>query len=994
VRRFNFQPSLGVIAALATSVLVATIVVNSVASMESSWRTPSVVASLAIAALLTVVLGRELSRRARADRTLFRAAVALNELSGFDELTGDEQSVPEMLDDLTRRVQSVLNARWAAVWLAEPGSDTLSVAATSGDAPWVLGEQLDTGSAPHPSSPERFDVPLTLGGEQLGLLEVGARSGADPRRGDHEVLRLMGDRVAAAIERLRLADAERRSRLGASQARAHLGLIAAVSSVLARALEDTRPALREVVDIIVRDFADACAIHLALPDSGLERVGAGGRYPRAEDMTDELIGSADAISAHRRVMASGASELSFVTAEGHVYGVTDELTARMQAAGMRSWVMAPIRLRGLAYGTITVATGQSRRGFRPSDQAVVDELADRIAVVVERGVLYRETRIAGVGAEQRAAQLSNLIEAAIAFNRSLQPEDLLQALVQQASRLLDASYCRAWLEDGTGIEATEGKRARATVKADSALVGPAGTPIGYLSVEREQSRPFSGDDETLLLLLARFASVALRNAGLYEDVRLREQRLEALVAASPLAILELDLEGSIEATNPAARAMFGGGPNEDIELPEALAERLGELSARAIEGRVSEGEVSTVTERGQLDLLVSTAPLLRGSGVRVGVLAVITDMTVRKRLEEQLIEANRYEAIAQLAGGIAHDFNNLLTIIVGYSDLLLQTMTASSTQFAELTAIHEAGRHAAVITNQLLTMSRGQVVQPVVVNLASASESLQPMLQRLVGDRMAIETRGKGAAAISIDPGQLEQVLFNLVINSRDASPEGAAITITTKAVTGRKGEKEVALVVQDTGEGMDAETVARCREPFFTTKGRRGIGLGLATVTSIVQRAGGRLEIDSRPGRGTTISAIFPRAAPVSAAAPPKRRRKQARVLLVDDDELIQRYASQVLLDAGYDVTAVGDAEAAVVALTEGRFDLLVSDVVLPGMSGFQLAARVGEQWPRVARLLITGYAGTDTHGTDLADVTVLPKPFAGDDLVRAAGDVLAEMG
>jgi CheY-like chemotaxis protein len=277
--------------------------------------------------------------------------------------------------------------------------------------------------------------------------------------------------------------------------------------------------------------------------------------------------------------------------------------------------------------------------------------------------------------------------------------------------------------------------------------------------------------------------------------------------------------------------------------------------------------------------------------------------------------------------------------------------------------------------------------------MSDACTSLQPMLRRLVGDRAQLEFDcPDDGMSIRIDPGQFEQVVFNLVLNSRDASPSGSIIKVATFGVDDDPAPPEVAIAVTDHGSGMDADTRARCLEPFFTTKGRRGIGLGLATVHTIVQRAGGRLEIDSEPGRGTTVTAVFPRSDAAAVTVERGTRREHASVLLVDDDELIRRYASTVLTDAGFEVTTVGSGEAAVQAMsTNGGFDLLISDIVMPGMSGFDLARRVGDQWPGVARLLMTGYAGTDTSGTDLADVVVLPKPFAGDDLVRAANDALS---
>jgi CheY-like chemotaxis protein/anti-sigma regulatory factor (Ser/Thr protein kinase) len=236
-------------------------------------------------------------------------------------------------------------------------------------------------------------------------------------------------------------------------------------------------------------------------------------------------------------------------------------------------------------------------------------------------------------------------------------------------------------------------------------------------------------------------------------------------------------------------------------------------------------------------------------------------------------------------------------------------------------------------------------------------------------------------------------VLFNLVLNSRDAMPEGGKIRIEAVESTGDGEQPAVGLVVTDTGTGMDAETLERCREPFFTTKGKRGIGLGLGTVATIVERAGGRLDIVSEPGHGTAVSAYFPVAHVALAPEPGALRSDRARVLLVDDDVAVRNFAFKALNDAGYDVTAADDAEQAIALATDsGGYDLIVSDVVLPGMNGLDLVRVFGEQWPATARLLMTGFAGTDTTGTDLAEVQVLKKPFAVDELARAADAALKQ--
>ena len=345
---------------------------------------------------------------------------------------------------------------------------------------------------------------------------------------------------------------------------------------------------------------------------------------------------------------------------------------------MSSWVIAPIRVRGLPMGTIVTATGAGRRGYRPSDQRVVDELANR----------SRHRRRAGACSIRRRAKprsrpsvvpssCRRLIEAAISLNPSSSPTDLLVTLVDQATLVLQAPRAHAWLDGDDGFEAEIGERPARAERAGSPLVDAVGQrdrlPVGHPARSNER---FTAGDDAMLTLLARLASAAVQNSRLYDDVRVREQRLQALFEASPLAILELDVRGVVRDANLAARAMFGSGARR--HRAAARASRLSAAHDRS-------GRSPATSPRRRSPPRATTVRSSCGCRRRrcaghdalpTGVLAVVSDTTERKRLEEQLTDAHRYEAIARLAGGVAHDFNNLLTIILGYSDLLLQTMPA------------------------------------------------------------------------------------------------------------------------------------------------------------------------------------------------------------------------------------------------------------------------------------------------------------------------------
>ena len=369
------------------------------------------------------------------------------------------------------------------------------------------------------------------------------------------------------------------------------------------------------------------------------------------------------------------------------------------------------------------------------------------------------------------------------------------------------------------------------------------------------------------------------------------------------------------------------------------------------------------------------------------VLAMVSDATARKRLEEQLTRAQRFEAIASLAGGVAHDFNNLLTVILGYSGMLLQAHDDDSPDREPLEAIQEAGNHAAVITNQLLSLSRHQALHPETIDPAARCAALLPMFRRLTGDLIVVEVRRTGRGWVRVDPGQLEQVLFNLVGNSRDAMPAGGRVLIEAGEVEDGTTGEVVLVRVTDDGEGMDADTLARSQEPFFTTKGHsRGTGLGLATVASVLERAGGTFELTSEPGTGTIALARFPRAEEQPVKGDAAADRTSARVLLVDDEDQVRHFGAEVLGRAGYEVVAVADAESALDELTAGRFDLLVSDVVLPGKSGIELVHTVRERSPELACVLVSGF----TRSEPPEGVVLVAKPFAPEDLLRAASTAL----
>jgi two-component system, cell cycle sensor histidine kinase and response regulator CckA len=399
-------------------------------------------------------------------------------------------------------------------------------------------------------------------------------------------------------------------------------------------------------------------------------------------------------------------------------------------------------------------------------------------------------------------------------------------------------------------------------------------------------------------------------------------------------------------------------------------------------------------------------PIRDAAGRVVGLVGISRDITERRRLEEQLRQAQKMEAIGRLSGGIAHDFNNLLGVIFGYGSLLSKSLPKGTVPHRNVELILGAAERAAALTRQLLAFSRHQVLEPKKADLGALVRGLEDMLRRLIGEDVELVVHGAPDLwPVVVDSGQLEQVVMNLVVNARDATPSGGRILVETRNVRADSEEHglgpHVTLVVSDTGEGMSPETQARLFEPFFTTKAPgKGTGLGLATTYGIVQQSGGRIEVRSEVGRGSTFTVHFPRTTETalvgSAPTGPVGERPGGggeTILLVEDEEALGLVISDVLEAAGYTViptTSPIDALARIEADPQAA-DLVLSDVVMPGLSGPQLVARLRCVRPDLRFLFMSGYPD---EALNLAGDVVrwIQKPFSTDVLMREVRAALDE--
>lgn len=471
-------------------------------------------------------------------------------------------------------------------------------------------------------------------------------------------------------------------------------------------------------------------------------------------------------------------------------------------------------------------------------------------------------------------------------------------------------------------------------------------------------------------------------------------RTRALFDASPMGIALVDPKGLVVETNAELARIVALPPS--AFLGQALGdllqgdirselEALLETTLASGAGGPSEGTIRSGTDD-PTPVRVVTRRI--GFSKEPAVLVAFEDMTERKRLQAQLLQTQKIQAIGQLAGGVAHDFNNLLTAILGSASLL--RMRAPESYHELIDSIVYASERAAAITGRLLAFSRREMVQPTRIYLPELLRGLELLLTRLVGDDVIVAFELEGdVPTVHADPGQMEQIVMNLVLNARDALPEGGRIDVRLRRC--EEGPPAACLSVEDNGVGMSEATRARVLEPFFTTKAH-GTGLGLATVDEVVRLCGGSLKLDSKLGEGTQVHVRLPAAAEteddVAAPAPASKAiALNGLVLVVDDEPLVRQAAQRLLEDQGLRVQGAANAEQALEHLERGEVELVLSDVVMPGLSGRELMERCRSRWPTVAVVLMSGY--TDDHivrsGVDALNVPLVRKPFTLEQLLDA---------
>jgi PAS domain S-box-containing protein len=515
---------------------------------------------------------------------------------------------------------------------------------------------------------------------------------------------------------------------------------------------------------------------------------------------------------------------------------------------------------------------------------------------------------------------------------------------------------------------------------------------------------------------------ALERARQRQELRHQERLLRQIIDANPSLIFVKDWDGRFVLVNQATADIYGStvsalvgktdadfNPNAD-EVAHFLRDDRDVMSSGHPK-LITEEQVTNPQTRETRWFQTIKLPLRLPDDDVPKLLGVATEITERKRLEEQLLQSQKMEAVGQLAGGVAHDFNNILTAIVGYTDLLAAEFAPGDRHLEDLEEIRKAARRAAALTRQLLAFSRKQVLEPRVIDVNGIVQNLDKMLRSLISENIDLKTRlADDLGAARADPNQIEQVIMNLAINARDAMPEGGALTIETANATldADYASRHVSVVpgdyvmlaVTDTGCGMDEDTKARIFEPFFTTKPPgRGTGLGLSTVYGIVKQSGGNIWLYSEPGKGTTFKVYLPSVeeAPEvvgKRAAPAGRSAGRETILVVEDDEQLRHLTHRALAAQGYTVLEAdrGNTALDIARRHKGRIDLLLTDVVMPDTNGRKLAESLRATRPGLRVLFMSGYPdGAILHNGMLEHgVAYLSKPFTTEAMTRKVRDIL----
>jgi PAS domain S-box-containing protein len=604
------------------------------------------------------------------------------------------------------------------------------------------------------------------------------------------------------------------------------------------------------------------------------------------------------------------------------------------------------------------------------------------------------------------------------FDLAASARDVVERTAGPAAGGYDTLLLDYRLPDRSGLELLKDLRDEGVDLPVVVVSGPGDEEVAVQAFKLGASDCIIKTPGYLFRLPSALESVFHRAQLIREKAALREseQRFRTLFDSVPVAILTRDPDGRCLSANARAAQLWDRSPLgktlQELLPPELAAQWKAGDEQVILSGEENVVEETVPTPTGPRLFLTRRTPMHDRAGRVTGILSSSLDITERKSLEAQLLQSQKMEAIGRLAGGVAHDFNNLLTVINGCASFLISSMPEDSEATELSQQILDAGERAAALTRQLLAFSRRQVLEPRNIDLNAVVAGMERLLERVIGEDISLETSmDPRLREVLADPIQVEQVIMNFAVNARDAMPRGGTLRISTANVTVAVAGSDfhpvppgeyVRLAAADSGVGMDPDTLAHIFEPFFTTKALdKGTGLGLSTVYGIVKQSGGHIRVGSEPGGGTVFEVFLPVAAgPVvpahEAANDAPRRVTTGTILVVEDEDMVRKLICSVLSRQAHSVIEVKDPDAAVRICEEDprTIDLMITDVVMPGTSGVDLASRVCSARPSMRVLYISGYpyeaAGFDKlHGQRPA---FLSKPFPPKVLAQRVQDLLSE--
>ena len=665
----------------------------------------------------------------------------------------------------------------------------------------------------------------------------------------------------------------------------------------------------------------------------------------------------DGIELLRRIKGTDPSiEVVMITAYASLETVKNALTH-----GAFEYLIKPFSRQDLEEtAKRALARRQDGIGTRNQLSALVEEMR---GLASKARSLEEEARREDTHQSLRVAQLSILREISRSLLGQLDFRELTTAITTLLKEAL--GYDEATVRLGSAVPAD--------TPGETRIVCPIreeGNILGYLLVaNRSATRPIDPGERQLLEMLSDYLAVAIRNSRLYGEVAETKQYLEQLIVSAGDAIISVDGEGQIRSWNPAADRIFGFTSDQAIGQP--FANLLPQEPYRAARGSLSREnpvrafDASAKRADGRpLNLAVTLSYLPGRNGGSEGLLAIVRDMTAQREIEAQMHQSERLTALGQMAGGIAHDFNNLLQAILGYAQLMARSPGNTDVVRRGIDVIEKAANGGAETVRRIQKFARLRPDEPFV--------SMD--LNQVVRDSLAItrprweEKKVKGGVPLQLElelgpvpvvmgrPAELNEVITNLVLNAIDAMPRGGTLRLRT-----RLGDHRHAVItVADTGMGMTEEVRKRVFDPFFTTKGEEGTGLGLSVSHSIIERHGGDLRVDSRPGEGTTFTITLPIGmgpAGESTAGPETGGERKGRILLVDNDPQVLSILGEMLKDAGHHVLPVPSGSEALRVFVPNGFDLIITNVGMPEMSGWDVAERLRAKDPNVPVIFITGW-------------------------------------